>query len=56
MDLSGKTRGAVTARAVAGAGGHVIVACRDVKAEAVASDIGKLWERSEKLTGVKYSI
>jgi NAD(P)-dependent dehydrogenase (short-subunit alcohol dehydrogenase family) len=52
MDLRGKTfvitgansgLGAVTARAVAGAGGQVIMACRDVdKAAAVASDIGKL--------------
>lgn len=52
MDLRGKTfvitgansgLGAVTARAVAGAGGQVIMACRDIdKAEAVASDIGKL--------------
>jgi NAD(P)-dependent dehydrogenase (short-subunit alcohol dehydrogenase family) len=50
MDLRGKTfvitgansgLGAVTARAVAGAGGQVIMACRDVdKANAVASDIG----------------
>ncbi len=52
MDLRGRTfvitgansgLGAVTARAVAGAGGQVIMACRDVdKAEAVASDIGNL--------------
>ncbi len=52
MDLRGKTfvitgansgLGAVTARAVADAGGQVIMACRDVdKAAAVASDIGKL--------------
>jgi NAD(P)-dependent dehydrogenase (short-subunit alcohol dehydrogenase family) len=52
MDLRGKTfvitganggLGAVTARAVAGAGGQVIMACRDVaKAEAVAADIGEL--------------
>ena len=52
MDLHGRTfvitgansgLGAVTARALAGAGGHVIMACRDVeKAEAVAAEIGKL--------------
>jgi NAD(P)-dependent dehydrogenase (short-subunit alcohol dehydrogenase family) len=50
MDLRGRTfvitgansgLGAVTARAVAGAGGQVIMACRDVeKAEAVAAEIG----------------
>jgi NAD(P)-dependent dehydrogenase (short-subunit alcohol dehydrogenase family) len=52
MDLHGRTfvitgansgLGEVTARAVASAGGRVIMACRDVeKAEAVAADIGKL--------------
>ena len=52
MDLHGRTfvitgansgLGAVTARALAGAGGHVIMACRDVeKAEAVAAEIGEL--------------
>jgi NAD(P)-dependent dehydrogenase (short-subunit alcohol dehydrogenase family) len=52
MDLRGKTfvitgansgLGAVTARAVAAAGGHVIMACRDVdKATAVAADLGEL--------------
>jgi NAD(P)-dependent dehydrogenase (short-subunit alcohol dehydrogenase family) len=51
MDLRGKTfvitransgLGAVTARAIASAGGRVIMACRDVeKANAVAAEIGK---------------
>jgi NAD(P)-dependent dehydrogenase (short-subunit alcohol dehydrogenase family) len=52
MELQGRTfvitgansgLGAVTTRAIANAGGQVIMACRDVaKAEAVAADVGKL--------------